>query len=110
MRRRSPRPLAVAVNAAVERLAPDTLLAQVQTTWAQAAGEAVARAATPTAEREGVITVTCQAAVWAQELDLLGPALVERMNAAIGRPAVRSLRCRVGPGEAPARGFRGARR
>jgi predicted nucleic acid-binding Zn ribbon protein len=79
------------------RLAPETLLAEVQSSWAQVAGEAVARAAQPTAERDGVVTVTCQAAVWAHELDLLGPALVDRMNAALGRPAVRSLRCHAGP-------------
>ena len=32
------------------------------------------REATPIAERDGVLTVTCEAAVWAQELDLMGPS------------------------------------
>ena len=110
MRRWAPRPLALAIGVLADRLAPDTLLAEVQSTWAQATGDAVARAAQPTAEREGVVTVTCQAAVWAQELDLLGPALVERINAAIGRRAVRSLRCRVGPHGGAARAGRGVLR
>jgi predicted nucleic acid-binding Zn ribbon protein len=48
-----------------------------------------------------VLTVTCASAVWAQELDLMGPELVERINAALGTDAVRSLRC----SSAPARGW-----
>ena len=35
---------------------------------------AIAAAARPTAEREGVLTVTCEAAVWAQELELMAAA------------------------------------
>ena len=39
--------------------------------------------------------VTCDAAVWAQELDLLAPDLVRRLNAALGTDAVRGLRCQA---------------
>ena len=39
--------------------------------WPRVAGERFARAAEPVAERDGVITVACESAVWAQELDLL---------------------------------------
>jgi predicted nucleic acid-binding Zn ribbon protein len=45
--------------------------------------------------------VSCDAAVWAQELDLMGPELVARLNAALGGKKVRSLRCQA----APARGW-----
>jgi predicted nucleic acid-binding Zn ribbon protein len=45
--------------------------------------------------------VACDAAVWAHELDLMGPELVERLNAALGAPRVRALRCQA----APARGW-----
>jgi hypothetical protein len=31
--------------------------------------------------------------VWAQELDLMGPAIVERLNAALERGSVTRLRC-----------------
>jgi predicted nucleic acid-binding Zn ribbon protein len=44
--------------------------------------------------------VTCASAVWAQELDLMGPELVARLNAELGAELVRSLRCSC----APARG------
>jgi predicted nucleic acid-binding Zn ribbon protein len=72
---------------------PETLLAEVQQMWPSAVGEAIAREATPVAERAGVITVACSAAVWAQELDLIGPAIVEKLNRRIHSGAVRRLRC-----------------
>jgi predicted nucleic acid-binding Zn ribbon protein len=78
-------------------LAPATLLAEVQRCWPAAAGEAFAAQATPVGERDGVITVACGSAVWAQELDLLSERVVERLNAALGRPAVRSLRAHARP-------------
>jgi predicted nucleic acid-binding Zn ribbon protein len=55
----------------------------------------VAGAASPTAERNGVLTLTCVAAVWAQELELMGLELVPRLNAALGSEVIRELRCRI---------------
>jgi predicted nucleic acid-binding Zn ribbon protein len=55
----------------------------------------VAGAASPTAERDGVLTLTCVAAVWAQELELMGSELVQRLNAALGAEVIRELRCRI---------------
>ena len=49
-----------------------------------AAGPAIAAAARPAAERDGVLTVTCAAAVWAQELDLMASSSSPRLNAALG--------------------------
>jgi predicted nucleic acid-binding Zn ribbon protein len=86
------------LEALTARLAPETVLAEVQAGWARTVGSVVAENARPIAEREGVVTVACTASVWAQELELLGPQLVARINAALGRPAVSSLRCRVSPG------------
>jgi predicted nucleic acid-binding Zn ribbon protein len=96
MSRLAPRPFSLAVNAFAERLAPATTLARVQRVWEQAAGEAVARACRPTAEREGTVTVSCSEAVWAQELDLMGESVVQRVNEALGEPLVKRLRCRTG--------------
>jgi predicted nucleic acid-binding Zn ribbon protein len=101
VRRRDPRPLSQAVAALADRLAPQTTLAEVQRVWATVVGEAIAANAEPTREREGVLTVTCASAVWAHELDLMGPELVGRVNVAIGVECVRSLRC----SSAPARGW-----
>jgi predicted nucleic acid-binding Zn ribbon protein len=91
--RRAPRPAALAVEQLAQSLAPATLLAEVQRVWPQAVGEAVAAAGRPTAERDGVVTVSCTSAVWANELDLLSKELVESLNGALKRPAVRAIRC-----------------
>jgi predicted nucleic acid-binding Zn ribbon protein len=96
VRRRAPRPLSHALGTLTGRLAPASTLADVQRVWPDVAGTAVAAEAEPVAEREGVLEVRCRSAVWAQELELLGPDLVARVNAALGRDAVRSLRCRTG--------------
>src|SRR5262249_14673416 len=94
---REPRTVGHAIAALADRLAPQTTLAEVQRVWATAVGEAIAGEAEPTAERDGVLTVTCSSAVWAQELDLMGPALVGRIHAALGAGSVRALRCSSAP-------------
>jgi predicted nucleic acid-binding Zn ribbon protein len=97
--RRAPRPLASALAPLQQALAPATLLAAVQRAWPEAAGAAIAREATPVAERGGVVTVACSASVWAQELDLMSPLLIERLNAAIDVGDVVRLRCVTGSRE-----------
>jgi predicted nucleic acid-binding Zn ribbon protein len=92
-RRAAPRPLGLAVEALTARLAPATLLAEVQRVWETAAGAAIAAAAQPVSEREGTVTLRCSSAVWMQEIDLMGPTLVERINAELGAERVRAVRC-----------------
>ena len=92
MRRRGPRPLGIALGDLADRLAPATLLAEVQRAWPEAAGAAFAGQCTPDGERAGTITVACSSAVWAQELDLLSEQVVDRLNERLGRPAVKGLR------------------
>jgi predicted nucleic acid-binding Zn ribbon protein len=87
----------LALDAMAGRLAPATLLAEVQRCWPEAAGEAFGRRTQPVAERDGVIVVACGSAVWAQELDLLSEHVVARLNEALGRPAVRALRPQARP-------------
>jgi len=99
--RRAPRPLATALVPLQQALAPATLLAEVQRVWPSVAGELIAREAAPVAARAGVVTVACSASVWAQELDLHGPLLIEKLNAAIGVGEVRRLRCVTGARERP---------
>ena len=91
--RRSPRSLSFALEDFRDSVAPDTVLAEVQRVWLEAVGEAIAVEASPRTERSGVLTVSCAASVWAQELDLMGPAIVARINELLGRPAVERLRC-----------------
>jgi predicted nucleic acid-binding Zn ribbon protein len=77
-------------------LAPATTLARVQKIWERVAGPAIAACARPTGERDGVLTVTCTAAVWAQELDLMSSELIPRLNSALAAEDIRELRCRTG--------------
>ena len=95
--RRTPVPLAGAVEALAARLEPQTPLSAVQRAWPEVAGEAVAAEAEPVSVRGGVVTVACRSSVWAQELTLLAPALVERLNEALGAPRVTELRCTAAP-------------
>lgn len=94
--RPGPRGMSSALDAALARVEPKTPLAQLQRVWPGVLGEAFAPHATPTAmSSAGVVTVACDAAVWAQEIALLAGELVPRLNAALGAETVRELRCRA---------------
>jgi predicted nucleic acid-binding Zn ribbon protein len=92
----APRPLSTALEGLAASLAPLTTLARVQEIWGRVTGPGIAAAARPVSERDGVLTVTCEASVWAQELDLMAPELLSALNAALGAEAVHELRCRTG--------------
>jgi predicted nucleic acid-binding Zn ribbon protein len=88
------------------RLAPATTLARVQAVWELAAGTAVAGHGTPVSERDGVLSVACREAVWAAEIDLMGPELVAAINAAVGEEVLRALTCRADVGRRQGRARR----
>jgi predicted nucleic acid-binding Zn ribbon protein len=91
--RRDPRPLAFALERMQNDLAPQTLLASAQLAWREVVGEAIAAQATPSAERGGVLTVSCSGSVWAQELDLMSATIVERLNESLDDGRITRLRC-----------------
>jgi predicted nucleic acid-binding Zn ribbon protein len=95
MRRSGPRPVSLALDGFTGGLAPATLIAAVQRVWPEAAGERFAPHSEPVSERDGVVVVACDEAVWANELDLMSELVVARLNTALGRPAVRRLRARA---------------
>lgn len=92
MSRRSPRSIGDAVRAVRAEAVPETLLAAVQSGWREAVGEGVAAQAEPVSERDGVVTVACRSATWAQELDLLSEELLGRINEALSGPQVKAIR------------------
>ncbi len=94
-RRRAPRPAANAFQAALQRAAPQTPLAAIQTAWSNAVGEQLSSRAAPVSEREGTLVVECADAVWAQELDLMQETLLERLREQVGEQAPEALRFRV---------------
>jgi predicted nucleic acid-binding Zn ribbon protein len=93
MRRLAPRPIAIALDDLRAQWEPDTPLAAVQRVWRATVGETIADAAQPTAARGGVLTVSCGAAVWAQELDLMAPTILERLSEALPEGGIERLRC-----------------
>ncbi len=84
--------MSAALESVTARIAPATLLAEIQMVWPEVAGAAFASAGQPTAERDGVVTIACVSGVWAQELDLMSERVVEALNARLGRLAVTRLR------------------
>ena len=93
MRRLGPRPLGAALEGFSRERAPAGVLGQVQARWSSVVGPVIAAESEPVSEREGVVTVACDSSVWAQELELLGGDLRERLNAELGGgEPVRELR------------------
>lgn len=91
-RRRAPRRVGGALREALEGASPRTLLAEAQTAWRGACGEAIAAESHPVSERDGVLTVACRSATWAAELDMMQAELVERLNASLPEQRVEGLR------------------
>lgn len=94
---RAPRLLSGTLEVLAQRLAPETMLADAQRAWPEAVGAAVAERARPVSERAGVLTVACESSVWAQELDLMGEAILERLNERLNGGRITRLRCVAGP-------------
>lgn len=94
---RAPHRLADAVAGLTDALSPATPLARIQRSWPEVAKALpVAQEASPTALRDGVLTVTCTAAVYAQELQLMVTDVVSAVNGALGEVLVSGLRARSG--------------
>ena len=91
-RYREPRRIAEAVARVTAQAAPATTIARLQGEWESVAGPVIAAEAEPVSERGGVVTVACKSAVWANELELLAPGLIDGLNEALGAIAVGSLR------------------
>jgi predicted nucleic acid-binding Zn ribbon protein len=91
--RRAPRAIGGALEMLADELSPQTLLGDVQRAWPGVVGPSIAEQAQPVSERGGVVTVACSASVWAQELDLMAPQIIDRLNEALPGGTVSRLRC-----------------
>ena len=96
--RRSPRTVSTALERSQSGWRPDTVLAAVQAAWPAAVGRLVAAESTPVREARGVLTIACTASVWAQEIELLGPTILPRLNAALEGTTISRIRCVATPG------------
>lgn len=109
VRRLAPRSLDGALARVARDLAPATTLARVQGAWEHAVGSVVAAEAEPASERDGVVTVSCSSASWAQELSLLEADLRARLNAEVSGPGGASVVRELRFGAARPRARRGVR-
>jgi predicted nucleic acid-binding Zn ribbon protein len=95
MRRRAPRSLGTALRDLTRQLEPASPLARVQGVWSEVVGDVIAAHCSPVAERDGVLRVGCDEAVWAAELDLMAPEILARLERAGVGPSITALRCRA---------------
>ena len=64
--------------------------------WQTVVGEQIAEHATPTALREGVLSVSAESTAWATQLRMVQAQLLAKIAAAVGDGVVTSLKI-VGP-------------
>ena len=85
--------LAEALRAALARLPASTGLVHypIWAEWTAVVGPTIAAHAKPARLRRGVLVVSVDGPEWMQELQFLKHELRERLNARLGRPAVRAL-------------------
>ena len=94
MRRQGPRPVSFALDALADTLEPPTLLARVQRLWPSVSGR-FAGVSEPIREHRGVLTVACDSAPWASELDLMSEIVVAQLNARLGGSEIRRLKAQA---------------
>ncbi|MCB0869395.1 MAG: DUF721 domain-containing protein [Solirubrobacterales bacterium] len=78
-----------------QEVAPATPLAAAQGVWDQVVGERIAAVTEVVGEREGLLTVECSSAVWAQELELMAPRITALLRERLGDLAPEKLRFRA---------------
>lgn len=101
-----------AIGQLLDEIATGTPLAQrlrearIWEVWKEAVGPQIARQAKPSGFRDGILTVTVASAPWMQQLALLKPQLLAKLNAVLADTLVTDLRFRSGrldnEGSAPA--------
>lgn len=92
-RHEPPSRLGDVLRGVLARLPTGTELADydVWTHWEEALGTALARHARPHRMRRGVLVIAVDSPEWMQELQFLKHELRARLNARLGREAVRSI-------------------
>lgn len=78
--------------------ATDVLVAgRIFALWPEAVGPAIAERAHPRFLRQGVLFVEVSSSAWANELSLLKPRLLAKLEAKLGKGVVKDLRYQVAP-------------
>lgn len=106
LRRRSPRPIAGALEAMRSAWQPASPLGRAQTVWDEIGriwtevlgehGTYIVERTTPVSLKAGVLTVRCSESVVADTLELESARVIERLNERLEGDSVRRLRCVTG--------------
>lgn len=91
----SPKPIGSALDRVLQSIAPQTPLADVQAAWPQAVGPQIAAVTRVTEEHDGTVMIECESSVWAQELEMMGPQLLDKLTSKMSGPAPDLLRFRA---------------
>lgn len=92
----SPKPIGEMLGGFRTEIAPGSPLAAVQGVWKGVVGEKIAAVTEVVDERDGVLTIECSSAVWAQELELMGPRIRAGLERELGDSAPEKIRFRTG--------------
>ena len=90
-----PKPIGAVLERALDPIAPLTTLAEVQRVWPSTVGPGIAAVTTVSEERDGTVTIECESAVWANELAMMGPQLLEKLRPLLGDRTPEKLRFRA---------------
>ncbi len=71
--------------------------------WAKAVGPGIARHSQPASIRGRRLTVIVDSSAWMQQLSLMKPEILEKVNSRLGRDGIESITLRLGELERPAR-------
>ncbi len=79
------------------RRGPDKELAGIFDLWTDAVGETIAGNAQPAAFKGRMLVVHVNSSAWLHQLRFLKADIIEKVNAALGKPLVDDIRFRIGP-------------
>jgi predicted nucleic acid-binding Zn ribbon protein len=79
------------------RRGPDGELARIFDLWEDAVGGTIADNAQPAAFKGRVLVVHVNSSAWLHQLRFLKADIIEKVNAALGKPLVDEIRFRIGP-------------
>jgi len=89
------KPIGAALDRALDPVAPKTTLAELQRAWPAVVGPGIEAVTTVSEEREGTVTIECESTVWANELEMMGPQLLEKLRPLMGDRTPEKLRFRA---------------
>lgn len=98
---RGERQISGPIQRLLDRIAPSDPFSRISAVWPKAVGESIAREASPTSLRGGVLTVACRSGVWAQELTLMSRSLTGKLNDALEEELITEIRCVISDSSHP---------